>query len=117
MKSWLFTTLHREFLQGRRRKVRFPEVEFDAGLAGLPPVEPAALERLDGEQAVRLLNRLDPLFRVPLVLFYLEDQPYEEIAEVLELPLGTVKSRLSRGMVQLRALFAQEQAASGRRGV
>lgn len=114
VKSWLFTTLHREFLQGRRRKVRFPEVEFEPGLAELPPVEPASLERLDGEQAVRLLQRLDPAFQAPLVLFYLEDCPYEEIASVLELPLGTVKSRLSRGMAQLRQLFAREHATPER---
>lgn len=114
VKSWLYTTLHREFLQGRRRKVRFPEVEFDPALTNLPPVEPSVLERLDGEQAVRLLKRLDPTFQIPLVLFYLEDCPYEDIAMILELPLGTVKSRLSRGMAQLRQLFAREYATPER---
>jgi RNA polymerase sigma-70 factor (ECF subfamily) len=114
VKSWLFTTLHREFLQAKRRLARFPEGEFDPRLAGLPPVEPKAIQRLDGERAVGLLKRLDPVFQAPLVLFYLEDCGYEEIATILELPLGTVKSRLSRGLAQLRQLFGRQPAASER---
>ena len=116
VKSWLFTTLHREFLQAKRRITRFPEVEFDPVVAELPPVGPGDLERLDGQQAVRFLKRLDPAFQAPLALFYLEDCPYDEIASILGLPLGTVKSRLSRGIAQLRRMFVEKPARDERPG-
>lgn len=50
----------------------------------------------------QLLN-LEPVFREPLSLFYLEDLSYKEIAEILNIPIGTVMSRLSRGKSILKA--------------
>ena len=114
VKSWLFTTLHREFLQARRHATRFPEVEITAEEAELPTIAPDTLARLDGETVTSLLQELDEVFRAPLVLFYLEDYAYDEIGRILELPLGTVKSRLSRGVAQLRQRLAQDFAAGER---
>lgn len=114
VKSWLFTTLHREFLQAHRRRVRFPHVPMEGAEAELPNVAPDALARVDGGRIVELLQQLDETFRAPVSLFYLEDHPYEEIAEILEMPLGTVKSRLSRGIAHLRQLLAQDLAAGER---
>mgnify|MGYP002621089917 CR=1 FL=1 len=44
-------------------------------------------------------------YREPLVLFFLDDQPYEAIAEVLHLPLGTVGTRINRGKKLLKAAY------------
>src|SRR5271154_7081496 len=55
VKTWLFTTLHREFLGTRRRQTRFPHVELDEAAADLPVISPDAISRLDAEQVVATL--------------------------------------------------------------
>ena len=60
------------------------------------------MENLDAALVLDALQTLDDNFRAPLVMFYLENLSYKEIAEILQLPLGTVMSRLSRGKAQLR---------------
>lgn len=111
VKTWLFTTLHREFLGGRRRAVRFPHHEVDSVEHELPAIEPSAVRVLDGAAAMECLMRVDELYRAPLTLFYLQDHSYQEIADILEVPIGTVMSRLSRGKAQMRALLKENPAA------
>ena len=106
VKSWLFTTLHREYLQHRRRSVRYSDVELDDALGELPVVEPVPVHKVDGAAVLEALAQLEPLFQAPIALFYLEDYSYQEIGEILEIPLGTVKSRISRGIAQLQQLLA-----------
>lgn len=114
VKSWLFTALHREFLQSRRRGTRFPHVELSGAESELPVVPEANWNRLDRHQVAELFHQIDEVFRAPLALFYLDDLSYEDICEVLGIPLGTVKSRLSRGVGQLRQLLAGDiQAGKG----
>ena len=105
VKTWLFTTLHREFLGSRRRQTRFPHVELDDAAADLPSVSPASVNQLDSEQLLEALEQLDEVYRAAVVLFYLEDYSYNEIAEILDIPLGTVKSRLTRGLQRLHQLL------------
>jgi len=102
VKSWLFTTLHRRFLEIRRRIVRFPQLEIESVDQELPRIEPEMVRHLDGQSVVVALGEIDPQFQAAVALFYLEDYSYNEIAEVLEVPLGTVKSRIARGLAQLR---------------
>ena len=106
VKAWLFTTLHRAFLQTRRRQTRFPHFELDEVDPELPWISPQETSDLDGGEVLNALARIDEVFRAPLALFYLEDYPYKEIALVLNVPLGTVKSRIARGIVQLKKLLA-----------
>ena len=103
-KSWLFTTLHRAFLESRRRYVRFPHLEIGEAEAELPNVEVDLVSRLDAQEVLGLLGRVDEQFQAAVALFYLEDYSYNEIATILEIPLGTVKSRIARGLVQLKGL-------------
>jgi RNA polymerase sigma-70 factor (ECF subfamily) len=107
VKSWLFTTLHRAFLESRRRQTRFPQSELMETDADLPVVLPEAAHRLDALQAVEALGQVDEVYRAPVALFYLEDYSYQEIADILEVPIGTVKSRISRGLAQLKEIFAE----------
>jgi RNA polymerase sigma-70 factor (ECF subfamily) len=48
-----------------------------------------------------------------VTLFYLQDFSYNEIADILQVPLGTVKSRLSRGLAQLQQLLSRDIATGG----
>ena len=107
VKSWLFTTLHREYLQKHRRRIRFPHVELDTAEEELPVMPPISLERVDRPNLLEALSKLDPNFHAAVALFYLEDHSYPEIAEILQVPLGTVKSRISRGIAQLHALLSE----------
>jgi RNA polymerase sigma-70 factor, ECF subfamily len=111
VKTWLFTILHREFLNTRRRQTRFPHFDLDTAKAELPTFSPAAVSRLDTAQVLETLAQVDEVFQAPVALFYLEDCSYNEIAEILNVPLGTVKSRLARGLGQLQQLLARDIAA------
>lgn len=82
VKTWLFTILHREFLESRRRQTRFPHLELEAAEAELPTVSPAALSRLDTTQVLDTLAQVDEVYQAPVALFYLQDYSYNEIAEI-----------------------------------
>lgn len=108
-KTWLFTTLHREFLSHRRRASKFSDDPIDEEAAGAvaPPQEDAE-RQMDGQRALELLGALEETYRAPLALFYLQQHSYKEIAEILDVPIGTVMSRLSRGKEMLRRKMTAE---------
>lgn len=110
VKSWLFTTLHRRFLESQRRIVRFPHLEMDEASDDLPSFEPTLVDQLDAQTIVQLLAEVDAQFQAAIALFYLEDYSYNEIATILEVPLGTVKSRIARGLAQLRNLVSKHSS-------
>lgn len=104
VKTWLFTTLYREFLSWQRRRTRFRHVELEQA-TDLLLVPPSPTSAFDTTQALNALARLEEIYQAPVALFYLQDYSYNEIAEILDLPLGTVKSRLTRGLGRLRQVL------------
>ncbi|MBL9218857.1 MAG: RNA polymerase sigma factor [Opitutaceae bacterium] len=114
-KSWLFTTLYREFLRARRRAGRVTALEDLSPVEADPPA-PAVdvVAGMDASLVLAALLEVDEIYRAPLTLFYLQEFSYREIAELLEVPIGTVMSRLSRGKAQLRASLARKE--TGGRG-
>ena len=108
-KSWLFTTLYRDFLQQKRHATRFPHAEldetFDDKIVEMPRAEISA----DANAAVAALQEMEEPFRSTLLLFYMNDHSYKEIAEILAVPIGTVMSRLARGKEMLRAKMIDTQ--------
>ena len=105
IKSWLFTTLYRAFVDSRRWQNRYPHLEMGAVDDELPATPAGAGERLDAAIARQALLQVDEVFRAPLILFYLEGHSYLEIAQILGIPAGTVMSRISRGRALLRQLM------------
>ena len=114
-KTWLFTTLYREHLGQARRATNHPERELEDAEHLVPPHEDEADRRIDAKRAVELLGQLDETFRAPLTLFYLQQNSYKEIAEILDVPIGTVMSRISRGKQQLRRKMEDEPASAPRK--
>lgn len=109
-KTWLFTTLYREFLRGRRRDQRSQSIEdLPPSAQDMPAEDIDHARSMDAQQVVEALQEVDEVFRAPLTLFYLGDLSYQEIAESLDVPIGTVMSRLSRGKAQLRKIMAQKE--------
>ena len=116
-KSWLFTICRNVFLRGRERRQRH-----DAILMETAPDDPRAISReapvfaasqdedpegeffrsIVDDQVVAAIEELPEEYRMAVVLSDLEDLSYGEIAEVMEIPVGTVKSRLFRGRRQLQ---------------
>ena len=102
----------------RRRRFTWLSVEEDPSVQGLSSEderpEDSALRRERAEQVRLLLNRLDPDYRVPLVLRYWQDLSYKEIADILNLSEPAVKTRLHRARLQMAELL-EEQASAPRR--
>ncbi len=111
-KTWLFTTLFREHLALARRSQKYSDSDIDEMEYQLPAHEEDSGRTLDGKHAITLLGKLDENFRAPLTLFYLQQHSYKEIAAILDVPIGTVMSRISRGKTQLRNKMLAEPASA-----
>ena len=108
VKTWLYTTLHRTFLAGRRRQIRFPHHDLEEVSEQLPTVPPIHANRMDSSQVLLALAKVDEVYQAAVALFYLEDCHYKDIAAILEVPMGTVKSRIARGVAQLREILLSD---------
>jgi RNA polymerase sigma-70 factor (ECF subfamily) len=105
LRAWLFTILHNQNVNEIRRSVRegmAVAVEDVAPVLTVAPSVGASLQLRDLERAIRLLPEEQ---RQVILLVGLEGMRYEEVAAVLDIPIGTVRSRLSRGREMLRRLM------------
>jgi RNA polymerase sigma-70 factor (ECF subfamily) len=104
LREWLATVLRNFALQGRRARER--RVEREALVARGEAVQSTAdtYERFELlRNLMEAIDGLDEAYRQAILLRYLEGLPPREIARKLELPVRTVKTRLHRGLAQLRA--------------
>ena len=105
LRAWLFTILHNQHVNTVRRAVREgAAVPVDSAAAVLT-VEENAGARLQLRDLDRAIALLPDEQRQVVLLVGLEGMSYEETAEILGIPIGTVRSRLSRGRETLRILM------------
>ena len=110
LRAWLFTIMHNIFVNQVRSRMRYPHEPLDEPAAeGLQYREPDWSQLRDIGSA---LARLPIEQREVVLLVGLEQFTYEEAARVLEVPIGTIMSRLSRARERLRALLGGEFRAA-----
>ena len=105
LRAWLFTILHNQYVNQVRRAVR------EGAVVGLSETEPLLTQapdqgkRLELRDLERAIAKLAVEQREVVLLVGLEGMRYEDVAEMLDIPVGTVRSRLSRGREALRRLM------------
>jgi len=125
LKAWLYRILTNTFINNYRKAQRQPsiageEIE-DWQLAraaqhqssGLDSAEMTALEAIPDEAVAQALQSLSPEFREVVLLADVEGFSYKEIADIMDTPIGTVMSRLSRARAALRVALADYAASLG----
>ena len=111
LRAWLFTIMHNIFVNQARSRARHQHeaLEADPNAEGLRDRDPEWLELRDLASA---LARIPHEQRAVLLLVGLEQFTYDEAARILDIPIGTVMSRLSRGRERLRVLLGGEAAVT-----
>lgn len=113
IKAWLFRILKNSYINRYRKEVREPDsVEYDdaysmsAATPGANAGREIAFENMLGDEITAAVAALPVEFRTVVILCDIEGLTYEEVAEFMETPLGTVRSRLHRGRKLLRMSLA-----------
>jgi RNA polymerase sigma-70 factor, ECF subfamily len=110
--AWLLTIVRNEFArmcQARKLVYGLDEPTFDCG----PIAEADHVQAVDGHDWVHQALKLLPVeFRLVVLMFYFEEKSYAEIASELEIPMGTVMSRLNRGRQHLKQALEASQSTS-----
>jgi RNA polymerase sigma-70 factor (ECF subfamily) len=116
-RPWLFSILRNAYLHRVRADKQQNCVSLD-GVGELPEPTAESLPEIDPELLQQALNELPEAFRTPIILYYFEEFGYREIAEQMDLPIGTVMSRLARAKAYLRnQLLPSEPLMAEGRGV
>lgn len=102
LRAWLFTLMHNLYLNQRRALPALAPLDIEDLQDQLPGTADSSDDALDME---RCLLRLPADQRAVLLLVAMEDMSYEDTARILDIPIGTVMSRLSRARTRLRALM------------
>ena len=115
-RGWLFAILRNCYLKGFRKRTPIAAASIDLDVDSIPAaVSDGSLDGsldgpIDAEVLQLALNELSAEFRLVVMMFYFEERSYREMAEILDVPLGTIMSRLSRAKACLRRqLFEPEE--------
>ena len=107
-RQWLFAILRTTFLKEKRSFIRRPLLDDGSGyLKHLTDGSADSLsllfeKKMDREDIQYVLERMTEKHKSPLILYYMEDMTYQEIADYLDIPIGTVMSRLARAKKQMK---------------
>ncbi|MBV8132445.1 MAG: sigma-70 family RNA polymerase sigma factor [Alphaproteobacteria bacterium] len=105
LRAWLFTILHNQHVNDLRDALREGAHITDEATQSLPGVIPNAIASLQLRDLERAMAILPEEQRQVILLVGLEGMRYEDVARILDIPVGTVRSRLSRGRHMLRKIM------------
>ncbi|WP_285422265.1 sigma-70 family RNA polymerase sigma factor [Pseudomonas sp. efr-133-TYG-23] len=109
LRAWLFSILYRQFLDAQRRTRRYARMlDF---FTGREDVQPSVERTVMAQSTLQAFDQLNTEQRALLLWVSVEGLSYKEVAEILDVPLGTVMSRLSRARQALRQLSDGEIAS------
>jgi len=109
-RSWLFTIVRNCFLKSRQKRKHLEFVDHETDWVAEIPVHES--QGFDNEQLQQALQEMPEIFRTPVLLHYFEELSYKEIARILDVPIGTIMSRLARGKEALRARLTEKEAVA-----
>lgn len=110
LRAWMFGIMHNQFIDSVRAQRRQPDIQADAELPEVA-VRPSQADGLEVRDLDRCLLQLPPDLRAVILLVGVEEFSYREAALALDVPVGTVMSRLSRARERLGALLGARPAA------
>lgn len=109
---WIYRIAHNEFINAIKKRAKEPLPFFDPDTLFPHPIAEEQTDSQAHERELRevlesSLKRLDPKYREPLVLYYYEDMGYEQIADIMHIPISTVGVRLKRGRDALLKIYQE----------
>lgn len=114
--SWLLAILRSCYLKSRSKSIPLVASSVELDIDSIP--DSTTDDSIDEEALQAALDELPDEFKLVVVMFYFEQRSYKEIAEQLQIPVGTVMSRLTRAKGRLRArLLARSKDLEGQRGL
>ncbi|MBW3622085.1 MAG: sigma-70 family RNA polymerase sigma factor [Armatimonadetes bacterium] len=123
--TWLYRIVTNVYLDSRKRRSAHPNLSLEEYLEmeegslerqvedDTPGPHVKIEERERHERLMDAIHRLPEFQRIIILLYHIQELPYEEISEILDMPLGTVKSRLNRARRALKELLVQQRELFG----
>ncbi len=108
--SWLYRIAHNELVNHLKKRKFFSSFDFDVFFPHSVRLHDNETEKEVNRQEIqktidKCLGELDIRYREPIILYYLEELSYKEIADILHLPISTIGVRLSRGKEKLKSIY------------
>ncbi len=121
-RAWLFTILRNHFLKERKQLLRRPYLDDGSSYLDYIRDEKSSgfvdriVEKDANKKLHEVLAEISEKFKSPLILYYMEEMTYQEISEYLDIPIGTVMSRLARGKRHLKKGLLQSSSRKMNKG-
>ncbi len=109
--SWIYSIAHNHFINIIKKTKKEPYLFFDAdaifSFSSKENILKEIEKKEDKKEIEKYLNKLEIKYREPIVLYYFEDKSYQEISDILKIPISTVGIRLKRGRNKIKNFYGE----------
>ncbi len=110
---WIYRIAHNEFINTIKRTKKEPLLFFDADIifsfAGKDDLLKEIERKEERKEMEGHLSKLKVKYREPMILYYFEEKDYQEISDILEIPISTVGTRLKRGRMEIKKMLHEKR--------